>query len=227
MKLLFTLIILMFFLLHVEGQDTIYYTSFKSGNKIFSNNHKIGLADTNNKIIIPAIYENISDINCGLLKVTLNNKVGFIDVNNNLKIPFLYDLDTNNFIGNRITKTFEFDNNGELTRIIYLEGVDNNYTNFSEGFCSVLKNGKYGFIDTLGNQVIPFIFEGADNFYNKISIVKMNSKYGAINNLGKIVIPFDYDFLVVFDENRIFTMLNGKSFFLDYNGNKISNKLDD
>jgi hypothetical protein len=65
----------------------------------------------------------------------------------------------------------------------------------NEGLYCVIKDGKYGFIDSSNKVIIPFQFDGADNFYDSIAIVKIKNKFGAINHKGILVIPCEYDLL--------------------------------
>jgi hypothetical protein len=48
-------------------------------------------------------------------------------------------------------------------------------------------NGKYGFIDKDGNEVINLIYEEASDFYNGYSLVKLNGEVFYINKSGKRV----------------------------------------
>ena len=57
----------------------------------------------------------------------------------------------------------------------------------------VFKDGKYGFIDKLGNEVIPLKFDSALPFYSrKTTAVEIDGKYGAIDIDGNVVIPLQY-----------------------------------
>lgn len=62
-----------------------------------------------------------------------------------------------------------------------------------QGLCPVQVNGKWGYIDTTGNLVIPCIYEDSWHFENKTAIVKYNGKYGLINKSGKTIVPFQYN----------------------------------
>lgn len=219
MKKIILLVLTVFFGVCSYGQDTTFSNSFHSGNTIFSVNDKVGLLNRDKKLIIPCMYDDLSDISYGLVKATLNRKVGFVDVNNKTIIPFEYEEDTNIIIGARIYRTLAFDDKGNVTQTSLSVMVDRHCINFSDGLCAVIKNGNYGFIDTLGNTVIPFKFDGADNFTNDIAIVKTGGKYGAIDNNGKLVIPAVYDALVVdTDEQGLYARKDGEMFLIDFKG---------
>jgi hypothetical protein len=103
------------------------------------------------------------------------------------------------------------------------------------GFCesgfAVVKNakGKYGFVNKFGRLVIPFLFDDASSFFNKVAIVSRKGKYGAISSSGKIVIPMKYDHLM--DEYaQIYAEKEDCFFYINHRGKLIkdlpSDKLD-
>lgn len=60
---------------------------------------------------------------------------------------------------------------------------------FCEGLASVLKNEKWGFIDTNNKTVIPFKYDLADNFYNGLAFVGRDGYCGYVDKNGNEVIP--------------------------------------
>lgn len=99
----------------------------------------------------------------------------------------------------------------------------------SEGLIRV-KNGtfpdlKCGYINDIGEEMIPLIYAGARDFHEGLAAVKIGNfstgKWGFINTTGKLVIPF------LFDKPRAFTcglakvIYNGEWCFVDRNGNKV------
>ena len=65
--------------------------------------------------------------------------------------------------------------------------------NFYEGFAWVKKDGKYGYINTKGEQVIECKFDCAWNFSEGFALVKKYGKWGYINTKG---------YSVIFDESK-------------------------
>ena len=68
--------------------------------------------------------------------------------------------------------------------------------------CWVLKNGKWGVIDSLGNAVIPFEYKMGNSYSNgyyqfteEYFAIKKNGKQG-VASLHSIIIPCDYDSIV-------------------------------
>ena len=59
---------------------------------------------------------------------------------------------------------------------------------FSEGFCGVLKDGKWGYIDTVGHLAIPNQFDSAGPFVEGLARVNLGNQVGFIDKTGKYVI---------------------------------------
>lgn len=68
------------------------------------------------------------------------------------------------------------------------------YRRFEEGLCSVLKDGKWGFVDEEGNEVIKPQYEVVWAFSNGLAAFKSGDKFGYLDKLGNVVIePIFYD----------------------------------
>ena len=63
----------------------------------------------------------------------------------------------------------------------------------NEGLCKVHKDGKFGYIDTKGNEVIPGQFDQARLFVNGMAAVAVGNQWGFINKTGHYVINPQYD----------------------------------
>ena len=79
------------------------------------------------------------------------------------------------------------------------DNYDENWR-FSEGLAAVEKNGKYGFVDEAGKEVIPLIYDDVFDFSEGLAHVKKNDKHGFVDKTGKIVIPLIYDDVFDFSE---------------------------
>jgi len=72
------------------------------------------------------------------------------------------------------------------------------------------KEGKLGFIDETGKEIIPCIYEATKGFIDSMAIVRQNRKWGFLDKSGKEIIPFKYDdvvFVTTLDSNRLKTNL--------------------
>lgn len=60
---------------------------------------------------------------------------------------------------------------------------------FNEGLCPVAQNGRYGYIDTKGNTIVPLEFEGATHVHNGRAWVKQGGLWGQIEFVRELVEP--------------------------------------
>ena len=72
---------------------------------------------------------------------------------------------------------------------------------FSEELGAVKVNGKYGYLDTSGNMIIPPTYDEANPFNDNIAIIKKDGLYGAIDKENNIIIPIEYDDLLNFSSH--------------------------
>lgn len=75
----------------------------------------------------------------------------------------------------------------------YKENVDDvELPIFHEGLACVEKDGKYGFIDKSGKEVIPCIYDYASDFHEGLAKVGEINNYGYIDMTGNEVVPCKY-----------------------------------
>ena len=156
-----------------------------------------------------------------LAVVKLNDKFGCIDKKGNMVIQPLWDWilqgDKNKPILVEKDSLFGFLNN--KGRIIiapqYKEGEL-----FSEGLAAVSNGEKYGFINVIGDTVIPFIYDDTFmGFNNQLSDVTINDSCGYINKKGEIIIPLIYETCYPFmSEYAQVETFDGESLLIDKNG---------
>jgi hypothetical protein len=95
----------------------------------------------------------------------------------------------------------------------------------------IVKNKKWGFIDTTGKVICEPVYDWVGNFSEGQAVVNIGAagiteyktadggKYGFINNEGKLVIEAKFDFALNFKEGMALIMLNDKCGFIDVEGN--------
>lgn len=70
--------------------------------------------------------------------------------------------------------------------------------------------GHYGYIDSTGAEVIPLIYEEADDFAeNGKATVCKNGKYGVIDINGNTVVDFSYDYISYNSSAHVYRAFNG------------------
>ena len=140
-----------------------------------------------------SIFEDIGMYSGGYAAAKINDKWGVIDLSNDWLIPPEYDeviLDelgrcyAQNALFIRSGKTVFQVINGTRSDTIYEDAHPFN----DEGYAAVKRNGKWGFIDSSGTEVIPFIFDDALSFGQHLAAVRSGEFWGYINIFGYIVI---------------------------------------
>lgn len=66
---------------------------------------------------------------------------------------------------------------------------------YSDDFAVVELDGKYGYINHKGDEVIKLTYDAATIFENGVAAVQKEGKWGAIEKNEKILIPFKYTYL--------------------------------
>lgn len=113
------------------------------------------------------------------------------------------------------------------------------YTNvgvFTGGVAAVKKNGKWGYIDSEGKEILPFEFDAVEG-YNALNCeaatpyecsegyltVLKNGKYGIYSSDGDMIVPCQYASLTTVHNGRAFASKDGKTWGILIVDKKISN----
>jgi KWG Leptospira. len=146
--------------------------SFSEGLAVVSIRNRYGFVDITGQEVIPLKYETAESFSEGLAVVKLKNKYGFVDKTGQEVIPCKYDY-VNSFSGGLavacIGVEVKVKGNEYYTR-----------TNFSG-------DGKWGFIDTNGEEVIPLIYNNVEEFKNGKAKVMLEGKTLYINTEGEVL----------------------------------------
>ena len=98
-------------------------------------------------------------------------------------------------------------------------------SDFHEGLAMVTKGDKYGFIDKVGNEVIPCIYEFMEeadpNFHDGLALVHQGEKQFFINKEGKEAFPYNYDTGLNFSEGLALVWKDRKCGYIDTKGNEV------
>lgn len=147
-----------------------YLTYEPDGSQyIFEENSKYGLIK-DNKIIIPAEYDNLHFFHLDYAICVKDNKYGLIDINNKIVVPTNYDNITDYradvFIVEKNQKYSLYD-------IKNLKMIASGYQYISlpiqDELILVQKDDKFGYMDKKGKIVIPIQYSYASNFYDGIA----------------------------------------------------------
>lgn len=91
-----------------------------------------------------------------------------------------------------------------------------------EGFIGFYKDGKWGFLNSEGNEVIPNQYDLVNGFSGSQAIVVKNSKYGVIDKFNNIVLDFKYDYISKENSDIYLVKLNNKYGYINEKGEKIT-----
>ena len=180
-----------------SGKDVIarqydWADRFSEGMAAVKKDGKWGYIDTVGNEVIPYRYEGAHYFSEGLAMIEKKNeeldpeeerkkaankvrdyKIAYIDRTGYEEIPFGYGYDC--------IQTYTHRGTGD-----YIGA-------FKEGLALVQKNGKYGYIDKTGKEVIPLQYDDwGGNFSEGLAVAAKNKRYGYIDKSGKEVIPFQY-----------------------------------
>ena len=179
-----------------------YLSPIKTGKAFCKSNGKWGIIDTNNKTIQLAIYDNVEIDGVNLseknmpnmafqsnMYVRNNGKVGMLKANGEDFIPVKYDslgIYSDDMLVAKVGDKYGFLNEDgkETVPFIYSQAHD-----YSDGLAAVVnENGKYLFIDKLGNVAIkPKKYDRVDKFQNGTCKVYRKGKVWEIDKEGKKV----------------------------------------
>lgn len=226
----------------VYDHDMYTYNSWndtrdlQEGMMMVAKNGKRGYINNKGKEVIPTKYDRISPLHKGWAAYFMNdmNKWGLLyKSGKELTMPLFDEVDFSYLdqgyelivtirleksASGTIKKYGLFNTAGErnLTLPYYeeLSGV-------SEGMIAMKVNGRYGYLDSTGRQVITPKYDYAGTFANGAAIVAVDDKYGLINKTGKEIVPLKYEGAENFSEGLAAVQLNSKVGFVDMNGREV------
>lgn len=139
------------------------------------------------------LFEEIGTYSDGYAAAKQNGKWGVIDLSSDWLIPAENDSIIMDELGCCYAQGAVFVKNGEYVSLFIdgkqVEGAYEDAKPFNkEGYAAVKKNGKWGFINLLGEKMIDFQFEDAFSFGQHLAAVKVGEFWGYINLEGEIVI---------------------------------------
>lgn len=222
---------------NLKGYEAVDQWGMTSGFFAVQKNGKVGYMNTQGKLVVPTIYDDLQDpddkydetwansVMDGRIVVRKNGKFGIIDTANKVILPF------NNKYGyiddfsegmaavrSKAGKWGFINLNGKevvAPQYDYLNGNFGGYYGFNEGLVSVAKGEKWGYITKTGKVAVPFIYDEARPFREGLAGVLKNGKWGFVNGANKTIIPFQYA-----DKNveRLSVNYMGANYFIFYDG---------
>lgn len=208
-------------------------SSFSEGLARVALNGKIGFINTGNEVVIDLKYDAAGGFSQGraIYGVKKDGAIlyGFIDEKGNEVIPAAYTQILTVFTEGVAhvmdgERSLVIDRNGK----IHFETDAENTLVFSQELAAVKKDGKYGFVDKLGNLVTPMQWKAKDYgaeplFANHRAPVldPVTNKYGYINTRGEMVIKPQFTDAGNFENGYAFIWGWPTSKLIDVSGNEV------
>lgn len=170
----------------------------------FNGSTQTGVIDKNNHIVIAMKYDMIDDYYDGKTGFLVTNwlheptrlsqekgegrayAIGFVDMTGKEIIPlaeqnisFSYELGAG-FVCKTDNQCHYFNAKGKMSSDTYEKAQG-----FFEGLAVIKRNGRFGYLDPTGKEVIAPIYDEADSFNNGTAIVKKNNGYSLIDKQGQ------------------------------------------
>lgn len=213
-------------LINTEGEEVIaclydnIYPHFDNELVVVEIADQYGLVNIKGEKIISCAYDRIAYFKDGLALVEKEDKYGVINTKKQQSISCNYES------GNFRDRFLALFSNGSFYDRFQVVAKD---IFFEEGVAIVLKDNKYGLLDSKGKEIAPCIYEDMDDFLEiGLVLVEKKAKYGLINTKGKKIAPCQYDYIDVYLENKFLILEKDdasiEAVMIDTKGKKISQK---
>jgi hypothetical protein len=214
----------------ISSKEYDYMSTFKEGFAVVTINNKNGYINKNGREVAPLIFDGLLPFNNGIgiiRKDFENNESKYGLINNSGKVivepKFQY---LSEFTGD--IAFFQNDerfygiinNQGKIIVPAKYEEVGEWGVRFSDGLCKVKYDGKWGYVNVNGYEIIPCKYlADVSNFSQGIAAVMIGDKFGFINKLGQIVIEPKFDSayfneksfgVAVVKKNEMWSVINSK-----------------
>lgn len=157
-----------------SGYDTL--PVFKQGIAIVQKNGRFGAVMVGGKEIVPPIYDGLSEFIDGYAVAKWVDEERRMNLSSQIEVK-----------------------NGE--RSLFLPAKYDWGYDFVDDLCIVIKDNKYGVIDTFFNEVIPCKFEYIEPLSNNRFLFSEGENWGIIDNLMNIIVSPEYNDILHETEN--------------------------
>lgn len=167
------------------------------------------------------LYTVATNFSNKIAAVKSNDKWALINTKGEFLTDYIYSdvkRDSNNFCS-RYGLLWVNEGNGyklintEL-EIVCEEVYENARCFYEEGPGAVCQNGRWGFVDRQGQEIISPVFEDADSFQRGYAPVKKNGLWGYTGEDGEILIDFAFEEALGFNEDGSAPVKRGEAWEL-------------
>lgn len=169
-----------------------------------------GIINEDFKEILPPVHQILRFPSEGIITLMTNNLWGIYHVDKK-STQLIYDC---TFLGSFMEGLCRI-NKGGMIKVSkeYDERYENdfyidpNYNVYSEP-----EGGKWGFINTKGEIVIPIEYDSVGSFHEGLARVRIGEKWGFIDNNGLIVVSPQYKYVTIFSDGTATCYLEHESY---------------
>ncbi len=148
-------------------------------------------------------YDLLYPFDDGYARAVKELKWGLLDEELEVAVDFSWDYLGELSESRRVAKRGELYGFLDENHKLVITPIYSQVYNFSEGICAVKNTeGKWGYIDADGKEVIPCTYDVANSFSCGLALVKSDGFYGYINKENQFVIPATYEEAYPFSEDR-------------------------
>ena len=106
-----------------------------------------------------------------------------------------------------------------ITEVASKDDVD--FVLESEGIYCILTGEHYGYQAESGEEIAPFIYQGASPFSEGLACVRLDGKYGYIDHNGETALDFVYDYAAPFSEGLAYFSMGDIYGFIGTSGEQM------
>ncbi|TGE15267.1 WG repeat-containing protein [Hymenobacter elongatus] len=188
----------------------------------FHKGDKWGYADQSRRIVLPLRFDEAGPFVQEIAWVRIGSLYGYIDGGGNAVTPVQFGR-ASTFHHNRATvelngETFDIDASGN--RLATPPEPEPESEFLTQGDLT-RQSGKVGFRFTIGQAVVPPLYDEIQENYDGLLFVRQGTKWGVINNKGKLTLPLDYDAIRAVEANGFVHAIveqQGRFGYLDTDG---------
>ena len=164
----------------------------------YRDSEKWGYCDTKKQILIPLYYDETFPMRSGFGIVKKDNKYGLVDKSGKIILPIYYkeirNLSSQYYLCSMNSDWGIMDIRGNqkpLEDFVLLND------NINDGLLRIVRNGLFGFIDTLGNEIVTCKYSKASNFSEGVANVAIgegvNIEQYLINTKGEVILKHNWE----------------------------------
>ncbi len=206
-----------------EGLARVYI------GEILGSTAKYGFIDKVGKEVIPLKYDDADNFIGNLTWVKKGKKYGLINKEGEEISSFIYNRHTSYkyFFKNNLAR---LEKNGKWAfvdscGVPKTDFIYDQLQSFNEGISRVYRNGRYGYVNLEGEEIIPVRYDFlVDYCVNGMIKVwdRASRKWGMINKLGETVMPLEYSYIgYMTTDGLAWVYSSGKYGFVNTKGNLV------